>query len=64
MTPMTPLKMAVIANVAAPEEITPLGQQLANHIGARFVQLGYNVQSLPLPPAMGAMPSMPHWWRI
>lgn len=59
MTPMTPLKMAVIANVAAPEEITPLGQQLANHIGARFVQLGYNVQSLPLPPAMGAMPSMP-----
>lgn len=55
MTPMTPLKMTVIASVAAPEETTPFGQQLANHIGARFVQLGYNVQSLPLPPGMAAM---------
>ncbi len=56
MTPMTPLRMAVISNVTAPEEVTPFGQQLANHVGSRFVQLGYNVQSMPLPPSMAAMP--------
>lgn len=59
MTPMTPLKMAVITNVSAPDEVTPFGQQLANNVGARFVQLGYNVQSLPLPPGMVSLSSAP-----
>lgn len=59
MTPMTPMKMAVITNTSAPDEVTPFGQQLANHIGSRFVQLGYNVQSLPLPPGMISPASIP-----
>lgn len=57
MTPMTPMKLAVISNVAAPEEITPFGQQLANNMGSRFVQLGYNVQSMPQPPGIMALSS-------
>ncbi|MBI2234010.1 MAG: hypothetical protein HYU57_03255 [Micavibrio aeruginosavorus] len=54
MTHQTPLSTVILSNVAAPEETTPFGQQVANHLGARFVQLGYNVQALPLPP--GSVP--------
>ena len=54
MTHQTPLSTVVLSNVAAPQETTPFGQQVANHLGARFVQLGYNVQALPLPP--GSVP--------
>lgn len=54
MTHQTPLNTVILSNVAAPQETTPFGQQVANHLGARFVQLGYNVQALPLLP--GSVP--------
>lgn len=52
MTPMTPMKMSILTDVVAPNDVTPFGQQVSNQIGSRFVQLGYNVQSLPQPPGM------------
>ena len=52
MTPQTPLLVAVLTDVTAPGETTAFGQQVANQLGSRFVQLGYNVQSTPLPPGM------------
>lgn len=52
MTPVTPVRVAIITEASAPDEMTALGRQLANNIGARLVQLGYNVQSMPIPPAM------------
>lgn len=57
ITQNTPIRMSVITNVATPTETTPFGTQLANQLGARFVQLGYNVQSVPMPPTI--MPAGP-----
>lgn len=54
MTPQTPLRIAVLTDVTTPGETTAFGQQVANHLGSRFVQLGYNVHSVPLPPGMMA----------
>jgi hypothetical protein len=58
MTPQTPLRIAVLTDVTTPNETTAFGQQVANHLGSRFVQLGYNVQSVPLPPGMMATQAM------
>ncbi len=55
MTPHTPLRIAVLTDVTTPGETTAFGQQIANHLGSRFVQLGYNVQSVPLPPTLMAL---------
>lgn len=52
MTQQTPLRIAMLTDVTTPYEVTAFGQQVANQLGSRFVQLGYNVQSVPLPPAM------------
>lgn len=54
LTPMTPLRIGAPVDTAAPSEVTPFGQQLGNKIGARFVQLGYNVRSMAQPPEMTA----------
>jgi hypothetical protein len=59
MTPMTPMKLTVLSEVTSPEEVTPFGQQVANQIGSRFVQLGYNVQAMPQPPGMLNMNTAP-----
>jgi hypothetical protein len=52
VTPSTPMRVAVLTDVAYPDETTPFGTQVANALGSRFVQLGYNVQSVPMPPSM------------
>lgn len=52
MTQQTPLRIAMLTDVTTPHEITAFGQQVANHLGSRFVQLGYNVQSVPVPPSL------------
>lgn len=52
LTPQTPLRIAMLTDVTTPYEVTAFGQQVANQLGSRFVQLGYNVQSVPLPPAL------------
>ena len=52
MTTHTPLRIAMLTDVTTPYEVTAFGQQVANQLGSRFVQLGYNVQSVPLPPAL------------
>lgn len=52
MTQQTPLRVAMLTDVTTPYEVTAFGQQVANQLGSRFVQLGYNVQSVPLPPAL------------
>lgn len=52
MTVHTPLKIAVLTDVTTPTETTAFGQQVSNQLGSRFVQLGYNVQSVPMQPAM------------
>lgn len=50
MDQATPLKIAVLTDVTTPTETTAFGQQVSNQLGSRFVQLGYNVQSVPLTP--------------
>lgn len=52
MTHQTPLRIAMLTDVTTPYEVTAFGQQVANQLGSRFVQLGYNVQSVPMPPAL------------
>lgn len=52
MTQLTPLRVAMLTDVTTPAEVTAFGQQVSNQLGSRFVQLGYNVQSVPMPPAM------------
>lgn len=60
ITQNTPIRTAVITDVAHPDETTPFGTQIANQLSSRLVQLGYNVQSVPLPPAMVAgLPGAP-----
>lgn len=49
---MTPVRIGVLTDVTTPNETTAFGNHIANQIGSRFVQLGYNVRSVPLPPAM------------
>lgn len=52
MTAGTPLKIAVLTDVTTPNETTAFGQQVSSQLGSRFVQLGYNVQSVPMHPNM------------
>lgn len=47
LTPQTPLQIGVLTNIKRPSETTALGQMVASQIGARFVQLGYNVSITP-----------------
>lgn len=54
LTPMTPLRIGALVDVTSPNEVTPLGQQIGDKLGARFVQLGYNVRSMAQPPEMVA----------
>jgi hypothetical protein len=53
ITPRTPLNIAIPTDIKAPNEITAFGEELAAQLSARFVQLGYNVQTAPMPPDMG-----------
>ncbi|MDB5490740.1 MAG: hypothetical protein JWO78_589 [Micavibrio sp.] len=50
ITQNTPIRIAPLTDVAAPNETTAFGNQVANQIGSRLVQLGYNVQSVAAPP--------------
>lgn len=43
LTQSTPLKIGTLQDMDKPGEESALGQMLAGQIGARFVQLGYNV---------------------
>lgn len=52
ITSETPLHIGVLTNIKRPAEITAFGQVTASQIGARFVQLGYNVTTSP---ALNAM---------
>lgn len=52
ITSETPLQIGVLTNIKRPSEMTALGQVIASQIGARFVQLGYNVTTSP---ALNAM---------
>jgi len=54
LTPMTPLRIGALVDTASPNEVTPFGQQVGNKLGARFVQLGYNVRSMAQPPFVTA----------
>ena len=46
----TPVQIFPLYDVAIPGELTPFGQTVSNQLGARFVQLGYNVYTGGLPP--------------
>lgn len=50
ITQNTPIRIAPLTDVATPHETTAFGNQVANQIGSRLVQLGYNVQSVAAPP--------------
>lgn len=50
ITQNTPIRIAPLTDVATPNETTAFGNQVANQIGSRLVQLGYNVQSVAAPP--------------
>ncbi len=52
VTPETPLHIGMLTNIKRPSETTAFGQVVASQIGARFVQLGYNVTTSP---ALNAM---------
>ena len=52
MSQNTPLRTMVLTDVSTPNETTAFGTQVANQLGSRFVQLGYNVQALPMSPGM------------
>lgn len=52
VSPATPLRVGELTDVATPGETTPFGRHVSTQIGSRLVQLGYNVRSAPLPPAM------------
>lgn len=56
---MTPVRVAVLTDVATPNEVTPFGQHISNQVGSRFVQLGYNVRAVPLPSNMMAGGGLP-----
>jgi len=43
----TPLEIGMLTNIKRPSETNALGQIIASQIGARFVQLGYNVKTSP-----------------
>lgn len=59
ITQNTPIRMSIITDVAAPNETTAFGTQVSNQVGARLVQLGYNVQSVPVAPlALNIMPAV------
>lgn len=45
VTPDTSLQIGVLADTNKPGELTAFGKMVAGQIGARFVQLGYNVTS-------------------
>lgn len=47
ITSETPLHIGVLTNIKRPSETNALGQVIASQIGARFVQLGYNVTTSP-----------------
>ena len=57
---VTPVRVVALTDTANPEEITPFGQQIANSVASRLVQLGYNVRSYPdaaaIPSAGAASP--------
>ncbi|WP_435640579.1 hypothetical protein [Micavibrio aeruginosavorus] len=46
----TPVQIFPLYDVAIPGELTPFGQTVSSQLGARFVQLGYNVYTGGLPP--------------
>jgi len=46
LTQTTPLQVAPLTDINHPNEITAFGRTVSNQIGARFVQLGFNV-SIP-----------------
>lgn len=50
ITQNTPIRIAPLTDVATPNETTAFGNQVANQIGSRLVQLGYNVQSVAASP--------------
>lgn len=52
LTSETPLQIGVLTNIKRPAETTAFGQIIASQIGARFVQLGYNVTTSPAINAM------------
>lgn len=47
ITSETPLAIGRLTNIKRPSETNALGQIIASQIGARFVQLGYNVTTAP-----------------
>lgn len=51
MTHATPLRTMIITDINHPNEVTAFGAQLANQLGSRFVQLGYNVRAMPMAPS-------------
>ncbi len=59
ITQNTPIRIAPLTDVATPNETTAFGTQVANQIGSRLVQLGYNVQSVAAPPlALSGSPAV------
>ncbi|HEY8189092.1 MAG TPA: hypothetical protein VIF12_00290, partial [Micavibrio sp.] len=56
ITPRMPLNIAIPTDAKTPNEITAFGEELAAQLSARFIQLGYNVQTGPMPPDMGYQP--------
>ncbi|MCB9988069.1 MAG: hypothetical protein H6868_01905 [Rhodospirillales bacterium] len=57
VTPETPLQIGVLSDINDPNRMTALGRIVTGQIGARFVQLGYNVTAASFDGAI--MPGMP-----
>ena len=54
--------VTIPTDTKAPDETTAFGEELAAHLGARFIQLGYNVQSVEQadPDMIFASSQIPH----
>jgi hypothetical protein len=47
ITPTTPIEIGTLTDLAYPMAKAPLGRTIPAQVGARLVQLGYNVTSIP-----------------
>ncbi len=56
ITAETPLQIGVLNDIRTPNETTALGRLITDQIGARFVQLGYNVTAIGPVQDVMAMP--------
>lgn len=59
ITTTTPIHIGVLTDVRTPNETTAFGQQVATHLGSRLVQLGFSVQSVPIPPTLAGANGAP-----